>query len=192
MKTIFQKVALLAIFSAFLVVGCQKDNTTDPISSLEDMTLTSSEKEGELTVLHFEGEGNPVESRSLTDDFAPAGNEAEERGALFCCNVNWVGFNNNAFTWQTTRYSVSSANAYRNKYTIFRNDVLYFSGNVASSAIPSCPNSTTSLNLGNLGNCCGVFSATLEQQYRVGNTWYTCDADQGEFSYFPQGCNFCE
>ncbi len=175
------KFAALSVLTTLLLFSCTKEN----ISTTESDFTQEISKRG----------SNSGPSIQITDaSYSPEG----ESKKLFCCDVEWSNFQNGpgasaSLFWNFTRYNVPSANAYRHNFTIFRNDVLFFSGTFPSFADPECPDQLIQLHWPNgLGNCCGVFSATLSEEYRVGTTWYTCDADQGEFNYFPFGCGWCE
>lgn len=185
----------LFVFLGLYIFSCKKDNNTQssetsnhPVQSVErdgGSSLVGSQTIGEVTEYMFTSDGSSGSSRE---------------GEAFCCDVNWVGFQNlpfppftAGFTFNFNRYNVPGASAYRHRYTVYRNDVLFWTGSFNDQGATNCPNFNVALVWPNgLGNCCGVFSITMELQYRIGSTWFTCDADHGEMNYFPQGCGWCE
>lgn len=198
MKTVIKKIAFLAICSAFFFIGCEKDNASDPIySKSQEISPIVQETENASKASSSSSSQPTIYTYSSNSSSVSKGDTNAE--SLFCCDVQWVGFTSlpfppysDGFTFNFNRYD-ANASDYRHRFTIFRNDVLYWTGTFSNEEDSECNSFTTSLVWPNgIGNCCGVFSATMAQEYRIGNTWYTCDADHGEFDYFPAGCGWCE
>ena len=186
---------ILCVFLVTLMFGCKKDNTNATTETPQNQ-LQSTERDGGSSYLSQQTLNGATQYTFSSESSLDGGREGE----AFCCDVEWVGFQNlpfppftAGFQFTFRRYNVPGANAYRTHYTVFRNDFLFWTGSFPDTGDANCPTINSSLVWPNgLGNCCGVFSITMSLQYRIGTTWYTCDSDHGEMNYFPPGCGWCE
>ena len=185
MKIRLNLFAVLTVIS-FLLVSCMKENLSPQnVESNPEIETRTSDSDG--PTIH-----------TYTSDSENDSSDGDSESA-FCCDVDWIGFTSPpfssqaGFTWRFNRYEVPTASEYRRNYIIFRNQVLFYSGTIADEEDSTCSSFFTSLIWPDgLGKCAGVFSATMALEYRVGDTWYTCDADHGEVNYFPINSHFCE
>ena len=159
MKNKLYQFAALVFFTTLLLASCTKENISTPES---DFNQEISKRSGES--------GPTIQiTAASSESSSPSGKSS----ALFCCDVEWVGFQNGpgtqaSFRWNFNKYTVPSANAYRHNFTIFRNDILFYSGTFPTTGDSDCPAYNLQLIFPNgLGTCCGVYSATMADEYRV-------------------------
>ena len=190
---------ILSVLSVFLftfIFGCKQDNINSTPEISKDQ-IQSVERDGGSSLISTQSSEGVTQYTFTSNSSLQGGGESNSQ---FCCNIDWVGYQNlpfppytAGFTFSFRRYEVPGANAYRIHYTVFRNDYLFWTGAFNDAGNVNCPTFNVALVWPNgLGNCCGVFSITASLQYRIGATWYTCDAAHGEMNYFPAGCGWCE
>lgn len=190
MKILFKTFIVLALFGGTFY-ACQKDAAS---GTLDNTAVTTQPREiGDtyvVTLPEVEQTGTGAGTQEVTDRDA-------------CCGVTGTGYylysnTNNTFSIQMNftvlGHTIFHANAYRNRFVAYRNDVL-----VATIIDPISAQTCGYPNGKGFGFtvstlCAGMITGTCYSEYRIGTTWYTCTpGGSGEVQYFYAGNgNYCE
>jgi hypothetical protein len=195
-KFVFCSSVIVVSFALFFV-ACHKNEGNSVPANTPDSVVTATEDRGSdsgSTTSYSIPGGGTIYVYPLSGGSAQLGGAESQ----FCCDINWVGFQNlpfppyyTAMTFSEKRFTIPGASQYRRRATCYRNDVLIF-----DVYFPDWSGNCEDYGLGIVypfpTNCCGEIHISVTKEYRVGNTWYTCDAAHGEFGFYPAGCGWCE